>query len=423
MMIQMLLRRNKNLRILSLGEGCFCNFINNNDDHKGTEVYDDFHDVFTTFPTACLERLEISFLGAPALPSHPSERENMDGKFKRCALFHQSYEPFLALKELVITGSYNTLMNHARQTFLMRYPNVEVLRVSRLDPFTILTMPRFLRYTCPKLASLEWTRNTRSSDEAISELLRASVSGWKLLSLPMMFKFGSLALEALLESAETLEELRIGGCGQLRGNAILDLLCTAKNLRRLESVADGERTEETIELKLHAYGAYQEHFEGCINRTRALGPSVEFLQLKLLGVPRPDVWYNQLGGRLVNLNGEMYMTLRYEVQRWIYAQLGRLTGVQELVLGITNFEMESLTNYGLYASLSPLLDEDDTFEEDLAEHDMHLFHYSSLEFSLASGLELLGELELRVLDVRKTAHRIGLRSWSGCLRIGPSWRW
>ncbi|KAH7032442.1 hypothetical protein BKA57DRAFT_510671 [Linnemannia elongata] len=214
-------------------------------------------------------------------------------------------------------------------------------------------------------------------------------------------------LEALMESVETLEELRIGGCGQLRKNAILDLLCSAKKLRRLESVADGERTEEIIELKLHAYEAYKEHFEGQMDREWALGPSVEFLQLKLLGVPRPDVWYNQCGGRLLDLNEGMDVALRFEVQQWIYTQLGRLTGVQELVLGITDFDQENLTNYGVDPALSAILD--DTFEELLAEHDMHLFHYSSLEFSLKSGLGLLGGLkELRVLDVRKTAHRIGV---------------
>lgn len=39
--------------------------------------------------------------------------------------------------------------------------------------------------------------------------------------------------------------------------------------------------------------------------------------------------------------------------------------------------------------------------------DYFTFHYRCLEFSLASGLELLGGMEeLRVLDVRSTAHRI-----------------
>ncbi|OAQ25135.1 hypothetical protein K457DRAFT_129237 [Linnemannia elongata AG-77] len=408
-LLKMILRRNKTLRTLSLDEGCFRDTIKNiNDDDNGKGDYDHFHDVFTTIPTACLERLEISFRGAPALSDHPSEREKEDPtkEFKRGAFFHKSYEPFLALKELVITGSYKK-MGSVRQTFLIRCPNVEVLRIDQLDPYTIVTMPAFLRYACPKLSRLEWTRNTTNSDNAIAELLQASVSGWKVLRLPMMSRFGSLALEALMESVETLEELRIGGCGQLRKNAILDLLCSAKKLRRLESVADGERTEEIIELKLHAYEAYKEHVEGQMDRTWALGPSVEFLQLKLLGVPRPDVWYNQCGGRLLDLNEGMDVALRFEVQQWIYTQLGRLTGVQELVLGITDFDQENLTNYGVDPALSAILD--DTFEELLAEHDMHLFHYSSLEFSLKSGLGLLGGLkELRVLDVRKTAHRIGV---------------
>lgn len=408
-MVKMLLRRNKNLRTFNLDEGCFRSTTKSHGDDNRTEDKDEFHNVFTTIPTAYLERLEISFLSAPALPDHPSEGESLADRIKRGAQFHQSYGPFLVLKELVITGSYDTVMDSLRQTFLVRCPNIEVLRVIRLDPFTILTLPSFLQSMCPKLTRLEWTSHTRDSDSAIAELLRASISGWRALRLPMMFWFGSQALEALMDSAETLEELRIGGCGQLRKNAILDLLCSAINLRPLESVADGERTEEIIELKLHAYEAYQEHVEGHMDRTWALGPSVEFLQLKLLGVPRPDVWHNQCGGCLVNLNEQMDVDLRFEVQRWIYTKIGRLPGVQELVLGITDFDQPAFTNYGLNPPLSASLDEEDTFEEDLAAHDMHLFHYSSLEFSLASGLGLLGGLkELRVQDVRKTAHRIGV---------------
>ncbi|KAF9149316.1 hypothetical protein BG015_008887, partial [Linnemannia schmuckeri] len=372
-MVQMLLRRSKNLHTLSLDEGCFRNTINSiGDDETGNR--DEFHTVFSVIPTAYLERLEISFLGAPALPGRPSEQQNLVertkhavDRIKHAASFHQSYEPFLALKELVIKGSYTTLMDSSRQAFLVRCPNVETLCINRLDPFTIFTMPPFLQYTCPKLSSLDWIRGTMDSDENIAELLRASVLGWRVLRLPMMFWFGSLALEALMESIETLEELRIEGCGQLRKNAILDLLCSAKNLRRLESVADGKRTEETIELKLHAYEAYLEHVEGQMDRTWALGPSIEFLQLKLLGVPRPDVWYNQTGQRLVDLNAEMDVALRFEVQRWIYTQLSRLTGVQELVLGITDFDQEALTNYGLSPPSTTTLEaEAGTFEEDLA---------------------------------------------------------
>ncbi|KAF9283656.1 hypothetical protein BGZ88_010364 [Linnemannia elongata] len=96
--------------------------------------------------------------------------------------------------------------------------------------------------------------------------------------------------------------------------------------------------------------------------------------------------------------------LRYDVQRWVYTQMGSLTGLQELILGVKKlYTKDLLTRNITFLSSDPIV-----LEETL-RHGAPTFIYRSLEFSLESGLELLaGMKELRVLDVKSTAHRIGV---------------
>ncbi|KAF9148352.1 hypothetical protein BG015_009918 [Linnemannia schmuckeri] len=99
------------------------------------------------------------------------------------------------------------------------------------------------------------------------------------------------------------------------------------------------------------------------------------------------------------------MATSYEVQRRFYAQLGRMTGLKELVLGVTDFSPAMLTQH----DLDPSRVDSVKLEQVLWGYRIQIFNYFSLSFSLMSGLELLeGLKELEVLDVRMAAHDIGV---------------
>ena len=216
--------------------------------------------------------------------------------------------------------------------------------------------------------------------------------------------FGTVALEAVMEHVGTLEVFRFENSDEIQLNAFLDLLCSARRLRRLEGIVDRQRKRITSEVMVHAQAAYLEHVEGGVDRSWALGPSMEHLQLQIEGVPRPDVLYRLNGSELMFQQTGLDPTLRFPVQRWIYTQLGRMTGLEELILGLQDLSKSTMENAGLNSSMNLA-----AMEEAALLKGIRMFNYQSLEFSLESGLDLLAGLkELRMLDIRSTAHYIGV---------------
>lgn len=57
----------------------------------------------------------------------------------------------------------------------------------------------------------------------------------------------------------TLEILKVGGWGSERDDEFLEILCSARNLRRLEGPADGMVSEETQQFTLRGYFALEKH--------------------------------------------------------------------------------------------------------------------------------------------------------------------
>lgn len=96
-------------------------------------------------------------------------------------------------------------------------------------------------------------------------------------------------------------------------------------------------------LKIHVSEAYREQFrrdKQKKDRTWALGSKMEFLQMHIVGVPRPDVFCDLKGRRLETFSRDMDnpRARLYRVQRWIYEQLGRMTNLQDLILGSIAFD-------------------------------------------------------------------------------------
>ncbi|KAF9125156.1 hypothetical protein BGW39_007625 [Mortierella sp. 14UC] len=385
------------LQQLTLGEGCFWN--------RDKDV---FLPITTMFPAETLEKLHISF-DRRAFPIGLIDTQ-IENKMAQAILDWGNQSPFIALKEISISGE-NGQISIPRMAFLARCGSLERVRLDSVDERFMRLVPTYLRQFCPRLTSLQLTRRLEHEDEAIALMLRSSVSGWKELRLPWLNEFGPLAFEALMESAATLEVLVIAHWGRLDKACFLDLLCSAERLRRLEGLPDGETNYNAAEVWVHAYDAFLEHIEGRKDRTWALGPSMEYLQMQIVGVPRPDVACRLNGGSFFRLApfhlvADLHVdaSQRYDVQRYIYEQLGRMTGLQELLLGILGPDWDHYEGMGV----TPEMDEQE-LEEELLDYYI-TFRYRCLEFSLESGLELLSGLkELRVLDVRSTAHRIGVK--------------
>lgn len=391
-----LMRVNQNLRSVSADESCF--------------QYKDGTDAFLLFIASCpsisLERLELRFCKQRPRPTPPRDKST-PSNHRSPMLSGLSMPVFKALKELVLSGG-NRFINSARLAFLCRCPNLERIKVENTGIDSLRLLSVGLRTNCPHLSRLELQGPFRGRDEDISSLLAAARSNWKELSLPDMGEFNLLSLGVLMRSVETrLEVLKVKGWGQLMGCHFLALLCSAKNLRRLEGPADGEVRLVTTELTMWAYAAFHQHTQGK-DRSWALGPLMEYLQIWIDDVPRPDLVCRRNGDPIIPIlkipEGPGDEHLRYDVQRWVYTQLSRLTGLQELILGVKELDPKEL----LARNLSHLSHDPILLEESL-RYVAPTFIYRSLEFSLESGLELLaGMKELRVLDVKSMAHRIGV---------------
>ncbi|KAG0282666.1 hypothetical protein BGZ96_000251 [Linnemannia gamsii] len=393
--VTLILKNNPNLRYVSLDVGCF----------RYRDGMEGMLSLAMAFPTAKLEKLELSFLNSAAYNRDINDGGDEAFDTESFAQYYLAkHNPFPALKEVIITGGGQNCINPNRLNFLLRCHNLETARLHRLDSNAMKALIVFLRTGCPKLTTMEWRKGLYDPEEFIVGLLQASKLGWKELRLPDMPEFGTDAWEALMQHVGTLEVLRLESAEHIPTNAVLNLLCSARKLKRLEGIADRQRKRFTRELSVHAHDAFREHlFEGS-NMDWVLGPSVEHLQLHFDCVPRPDVLYRLNGGEfgfhLTGLNPEW----RYPAQNWIYIQLSRMTGLQELVVGLQELSASTVRRNGVDWSMDTA-----ALEEALPENDPRVFNYLSLEFSLECGLGLLSGLkEMRMLDVRSTAHNIGV---------------
>ena len=345
-----ILQKNRDLRYLSLDVGCF----------RYEDRREAMSDLVSVFPTAKLEKLELSFLNSVSYNKDiDDDGDKVIDTEKLIEYYLAKHEPFHALKEVVITGGSQNNMDPNRLNFLFRCPNVETVRLHRLDSNAMKALGVFLKAGCPKLVNLEWRKGLYDPEEFIVGLLEASNLGWRELRLPDMPEFGTDSWEALMEHVETLEVLRIESAEHLPPNCMVDFLCSARRLRRLEGIVDRQRKRFTVELSVNAFEAFLGHFVGQVgDRSWVLGPSMEHLQLQIHCVPRLDVKYRQSGGELIFDQTGLDPGWRVPVQRWIYNQLGRMTGLQELIVGLMDLSEKTMKNYGVDWSMDSYALED-----------------------------------------------------------------
>ncbi|CAO3565277.1 unnamed protein product [Mortierella alpina] len=241
-----------------------------------------------------------------------------------------------------------------------------------------------LRDHCPALTSL-YMNPGRLDDEYISHLVdEASTKGWKHLT----FKgegFRRLTEAAILKHANSLESVHLDIEHGFPSSVVQKLFCSAPNLK---SFRVGWQPFVRTDVQLNATDMIQSSW---------VCHSLEKLHLCISGIPRPDLTARTNGRPLKGpLHEGMSMESSYTVQRQVYAQLGKLTKLRELVLslpfGSTREHYEegfSGSEYGTAGGHhSPSLSQAEP-------------RYECLSFTLESGLDLLGDLkELRVIDLR-----------------------
>ncbi|KAF9563392.1 hypothetical protein EC968_004870 [Mortierella alpina] len=240
-----------------------------------------------------------------------------------------------------------------------------------------------LRDYCPALTSLYMDPGF-VDDGLLSQLVdEASTQGWKHLAFSGE-GFGPLTEAAIMKHVGSLESIDLNiGLG-FPSSAIQRLLCSAPNLK---SFRGGRPSFVYADVQLDAMDMIQSPWV-CY--------SLEKLQLCISGIPRPDLTVRTNGRPLTGpLHEGVSMEASYRIQRQVYAQLGKLVNLKELVLSVSLEEAR-------------MRHPDELFEYECETEDMYLDNnfpqaerqYDCLSFTLESGLDILRDLkELRTIKL------------------------
>ncbi|KAF9401956.1 hypothetical protein BGZ94_005038 [Podila epigama] len=223
--------------------------------------------------------------------------------------------------------------------------------------------------------------STRDLDKIV-----ARSSAWKIIIIRDCNCENAVA-SAIAEHCQELEELDIACCERISSAAIQKILCNAVKLQRFhasEIIDEGIPTNSQLQAS-----DVIPSFWVCTG--------LKVFQADIVGIPRPDVMAND-DNQPVPVRGPLDSLLvqeSHDLQRRVLAQLGRLTELEELILG----------SYAMDIGDETLFVEQEDGEFDYGHPDLQM---TCLEMSLASGLELLSGLKnLRVLDLSKMLHRVG----------------
>ncbi|KAG0355340.1 hypothetical protein BG005_005745 [Podila minutissima] len=202
-------------------------------------------------------------------------------------------------------------------------------------------------------------------------------------------RFGSESASALLRHCQQLTFLNIAHCREGINSATFQtLLCQATLLVEFRAACNGEHAAGYDPVLLGADVGLLPW--GCAKLKIFLG--------EIGGIPRRDVTVNEMGFPIQQVLFEGTVSESHEIQRRVYHQLGAMTDLEELLLGHDDRDWGFREMYW-----EPDVNGENRYNDDK-------FQLNCLEMSLESGMGALqGLKKLRVLDVRRMAHRIGVR--------------
>ncbi|KAG0345220.1 hypothetical protein BG004_003872 [Podila humilis] len=225
------------------------------------------------------------------------------------------------------------------------------------------------------------------SDRGVAQLIQRS-SVWKSINLSNQSHVAALTSATIANRCEELEELTLYNMGKrnITSAAVQSILCRASKLKSLRANIATERYEQQ-QPHLRALHITQAPW-ACL--------SLRVLQINIAKVPRPDIRVLQDGKPARGVLSVGSENDSHILQRRVLAQIGELTSLEELRLG----------TYSIDRADSGWDFDGETEAETYADK---TFQNYCLEMSLSCGLYLLKDLKfLRVLDVSKMAHRIGV---------------
>ncbi|KAG0209052.1 hypothetical protein BGX28_000152 [Mortierella sp. GBA30] len=293
--------------------------------------------------------------------------------------------PTLGLQKIVLSGAIEG--EFAIFEILKRCPSLESVVFDDAIFIAQDDLSEALHDHCPALINL-YMNIGFVDDGLISQLVdRSSTKGWRDLSFTGE-GFGPLTEAAIMKHAGTLESLHLNiGLG-FPSSSIQRLFCSAPNLKRFR----GDRyCTIYADVELEAKDMIQSPW---------ICHSLEVLQISITGIPRPDLKTRTNGRPLAGpLHEDTTMGASYQIQQRLYAQLGSLTKLKELVLGISLDELTRRFPDDLQDFEED--NEGDFFDKDAIQTGRQ---YECLSFTLESGMDLLRDLkELRILDLKAMA--------------------
>ncbi|KAF9374517.1 hypothetical protein CPC16_001236 [Podila verticillata] len=266
-----------------------------------------------------------------------------------------------------------------RKVILSRHAH---LRISKL--FGVLerleAVPNTL-FLCRK----EGPEDTRDelTDLDVSQMISRSVK-WTRIDIRTQRNVGALTAAAIASHCQKLETLSLSDCPRVNSSDIQSILTVASNLLYLDINSNGNFAPPQLQAS------------DVVSSSWACS-SLEGLSANIVGVPRPDVTLQHNGQPTSGALHSGTVADSHAIQRRVLAQIGMLTGLQELHLGNNELSENETDRFGYDPATKKTLFVDDHFQ------------LTCLELSLASGLDQLSELKgLEVLDVTRMAHRIGV---------------
>lgn len=221
------------------------------------------------------------------------------------------------------------------------------------------------------------------TDFDVSQMISRSAM-WTRIDIRTQRDVGALTAAAIASHCQKLETLNLSDCPRVNSSAIQTILTVAPNLRYLDINSIGNFAPPQLQASDVVGSSWD-----C--------SSLESFSANIVGVPRPDVTLQHNGQPTSGALHSGTMADSHAIQRRILAQIGMLTGLQELHLGINEFSEDETDRFGYDSVTNMTLFVDDQFQ------------LTCLELSLASGLDQLSGLKrLEVLDVTRMAHRIGV---------------